>query len=162
MKLGIMSDSHDRADTVQAAIRILEDAGATHFIHCGGIEVFQEFVGRPLTFVWGNCDMLTQGLRAFLETAALNVPESVPTVCEFDGKRFAIFHGHESGFSPQWADGNGGQVDYILHGHTHMCRDERIGDVRVINPGALFRCRQKTVATLDVARDELQFIDVND
>ena len=53
----------------------------------------------------------------------------------------------------------------MVHGHTHVRRDERIGvgggkTVRVINPGALQRAREKSVAVLDTERDEVRFVAV--
>jgi hypothetical protein len=36
--------------------------------------------------------------------------------------------------------------------------DERVGTVRVINPGALHRAREKTVATLDTGTGEVRFL----
>ncbi len=50
--------------------------------------------------------------------------------------------------------------DYLLQGHTHVRHDERIGKTRVINPGALHRAREKTVALLDTATDRLVFLPV--
>jgi hypothetical protein len=51
-------------------------------------------------------------------------------------------------------------VDYLCHGHTHVVRDERIGQTRVINPGALFRAARYTVALLDMAADRLEIVQV--
>ena len=34
---------------------------------------------------------------------------------------------------------NPGGADFLLHGHTHVPRDERIGATRVFNPGAVGR-----------------------
>jgi predicted phosphodiesterase len=68
-----------------------------------------------------------------------------------------VFHGHEPGFAR--ALGTQG-ADYVLHGHTHVTRDERIGKTRIINPGALCRAAKKTVATLDLAADVLTFHDL--
>jgi predicted phosphodiesterase len=48
--------------------------------------------------------------------------------------------------------------DYLLHGHTHVRRDERVGKTRVINPGALHRAAEKTVALLDLAADRLEYL----
>jgi predicted phosphodiesterase len=52
--------------------------------------------------------------------------------------------------------------DYILHGHTHQPDDYHLGTMRIINPGALHRVRIKTVALLDLATDELEFIPIDD
>jgi predicted phosphodiesterase len=46
----------------------------------------------------------------------------------------------------------------LLQGHTHVRADERVGTVRVINPGALHRAAQKTVATLDTETGEVKFL----
>ena len=70
------------------------------------------------------------------------------------GKRFAVFHGHEPAFRTAI---DRLDVDYLLHGHSHVCRDERINGKRIINPGALHRANPLTVATLDVASDRLVF-----
>ena len=48
------------------------------------------------------------------------------------------------------------QPDYLLLGHSHARRDERIGATRYINAGALHRARPWTVALLDLAKDEVQ------
>jgi predicted phosphodiesterase len=51
-----------------------------------------------------------------------------------------------------------GQFPYVCHGHTHKVRDERIGEVHVINPGALRRARRHTVAILDTDGDTLEHV----
>lgn len=160
MLIGIISDSHDQHEIVRTAMVLLDRLGVQHVIHCGdvgGQAVFDELVGRPVTFVWGNMDSGQRQLEPYLEGAGIRPPSAVPTQITLDGKRIAVFHGHERGFadSPFALD-----VDYILHGHTHVARDESINGVRVINPGALFRARPKSVATLDTATDELVFHEI--
>ena len=150
MRLGILSDSHGRFERTRAALRLLEKEGASCIVHCGdvgGVSVFDELVGRNVRFVWGNTDYPDASLREYLRAVGLVEPDSVPLRLDFGGKSVAVFHGHESQFQTALATGG---VDYILHGHTHVARDEHIGGVRVINPGALHRARVFTVATLDV------------
>ena len=48
--------------------------------------------------------------------------------------------------------------DYLFLGHTHVRHEERVGKTRVINPGALYRAREKTVALLDTETDKLKFL----
>ena len=74
------------------------------------------------------------------------------------GKSIQVFHGHEPEFRRALRNP---RADYILHGHTHVPRDERIGGARVINPGALHRARTYTVATLDLDRDALRFHEIS-
>jgi predicted phosphodiesterase len=51
-------------------------------------------------------------------------------------------------------------VDYLLHGHTHELRDERVGATRIINPGALHRAPRYTAAILDPKADDLTIIEI--
>lgn len=155
MLVGICSDTHGQVATMRRALAIFDRQGVERIIHCGdvgGEAVFDQLVGREVRFVWGNTDVVTAGLLAYLQTVGLPVPQSIPMVLEWAGRRIGVFHGHERGFSeaPQTM-----KLDYLLHGHTHQRRDERIGSVRVINAGALHRARIKTVATLNLANDQL-------
>ena len=157
MLIGILSDSHGRHLPVRAAVSLFDSLGVSHIIHCGdvgGVEVFDELVGRPLTFVWGNTDYPAGGLLSYLHDVDLAVPNGVPARIDLDGKRFAVFHGHEPGFG---AALDALDVDYIFHGHSHVARDDTIGGTRIINPGALHRARRKSVATLETATDTLTF-----
>ncbi|MEK6674297.1 MAG: YfcE family phosphodiesterase [Planctomycetota bacterium] len=157
MLVGILSDSHGRVEAVRAALKLFDNFGVGHIVHCGdvgGVEVFDEFIGRLFTFVWGNTDSVDIRIESYLESCSIPAPTVIPTRIEIDGKKFAVFHGHE-----READGDLQRfgVDYVLHGHSHEKRDERFGNVRVINPGALHRCARKTVATLDLGNDRLEF-----
>ncbi len=126
-------------------------------IHCGDvgdIGVFDEMAGRNCRFVWGNMDDPAGSVRAYVKTLAIPAPDEGGTAIDVDGKRLLVFHGHEPAFRRALLEG---EADYILHGHTHEPRDERIGDTRVINPGALHRANRHSVATLDTDRDHVKF-----
>lgn len=153
-----MSDSHGDVEMVRRALARFDEEGVDRIIHCGdvgGIEVFELMAGRDLAFVWGNCDEPDAALDAFLNTVGLARPALAPLHLELAGKTFAVFHGHERGFPVAV---HRPSTDYLLHGHTHVCRDERRGRCRIINPGALHRARIRTAAVLDPAADDLQFI----
>jgi len=77
----------------------------------------------------------------------------------FAGKRLALLHGHDGALFHKLA--HSGDYAYLIHGHTHVRRDERLGNSRIINPGALHRAKSKSVALLDVATDELRFLELN-
>ena len=160
MLVGILSDSHGQHLMVRRALSLFDEHGVECVIHCGdvcGVKVFDELVGRPCHFVWGNMDDRDAGLEAYLKTVGLNPPVEIPLRLTLDGKRFAVFHGHESAARKMESLSD---VDYVLHGHSHECRDERFGGVRIINPGALFRAATKTVAILDLATDALTFHEI--
>lgn len=157
MLVGILSDSHGRHLAVRQAVAVFDKLGVSHLIHCGDVgssEVFDEMIGRPFTFVWGNTDVPYDGLLTHAQSLNLPIPQEVPVLLELDGKSFAVFHGHEPCFS---AALQSLEVDYLLHGHTHIACDEMLHGKRIINPGALHRAARKTVATLDTKSDQLMF-----
>ncbi len=160
MLVGILSDSHGRHLAVRAAMALFDKLGVSHVIHCGDVgspEVFDEMIGRPCTFVWGNTDFPEDGLLTYALSLGLPIPQEVPVRLDLDGMRFAVFHGHEPGFN---AAIQRLEVDYVLHGHTHVACDEKYNGKRVINPGALHRAARKTVATLDTKTDQLTFHEI--
>ncbi len=175
MILGILSDSHGQADRTARAVEALREQGATALVHCGdvcGVAVLDALAGAtPAWFVWGNCDLPEPGDERYAQTLGLHVPETIPTVLEFAGKRLAVFHGHERAFErlyytllatdANWNDAGGaseqnGQYDYVLHGHTHEPRDVTVAGTRIINPGALQRAPIYTIATLDLTANQVQ------
>ncbi|TWT42340.1 phosphodiesterase [Phycisphaerae bacterium RAS1] len=165
MILGVLSDSHGRVDRVETALKLLDEKGATALVHCGDIgdeRVFEALSGRRAWFVWGNCDIPDPALARYAASLGLTAPTGAPTFIEADGKQIAVFHGHESAFErlvaelERGGDGSaalGRSIHYLLHGHTHVAKDVRVGRVRIVNPGALKRAAAYTVATLDAAAD---------
>lgn len=157
MLLGILSDTHDRYDIMKQAVQVLKDRGAAFFIHCGDVgspRMLDHLAGLPSAFVWGNCDWDRQSLSRYGDT--LNVPcYGAAGELELDGKKIAFVHGDDA-LAMQMVMKN--KPDYLFHGHTHVRRDERLGPTRIINPGALHRAAEKTVALLDTATDSLEFI----
>ncbi|MGD1278508.1 MAG: YfcE family phosphodiesterase [Tepidisphaeraceae bacterium] len=158
MLVGILSDTHDRVDAMAAGMALLRDRGAEMFVHCGdvgGQRVLDLLCGLKSVVVWGNSDFDQAGLSRY--AAALGI-EGRGLLAEFevDGKRIAVTHGHDRRLMDRIV--GGGQHDYLLHGHTHVARDERVGRVRIVNPGALCRTTKKTVALLDVRGDRVEHL----
>ncbi|RJP40640.1 MAG: YfcE family phosphodiesterase [Phycisphaerales bacterium] len=157
MIVGILSDSHGRCEPVRRALNLFDQAGAEYLIHCGdvgGMDVFDLLAGRACTYVWGNCDDPDPALERYVAGLGLPLPAAVPVVLTLAARTLAVFHGHERPFLSAL---HRPSTDYVLHGHSHVRRDERVGTARVINPGALHRARPPSVATLDLARDVLAF-----
>jgi putative phosphoesterase len=167
--LGVLSDTHGRPARTAAALRLLQRVGAEAFVHCGdvgGPQVLDELAGLRAWVLCGNMD----DASALCSTSGLTVAPPGPLRIELDGRVLVAFHGHEMQFA-RWIealDRHGvlppklGRCDYILHGHTHVPRDVRVGAVRIINPGALYRATVHTVATLDLRTDTLEFWQVAD
>ena len=159
--IGILSDTHGAGEAASAAVALLLREGAAHLIHCGDVgsqSVLDALADRvPAAFVWGNTDFDRAALRRY--ATSLKV-ECFDTFGELDlaGKRIAITHGDDARLVRRILADQ--QHDYLLVGHTHVKDDDHVGRTRVINPGALYRAAEKTVALLDAARDELRFLTV--
>ena len=157
VKLGILSDSHGRHERTHKAVQLLLANGASELAHCGDIEteqVIDQLAVITAHLVFGNCDPNWRVLSRYALGLGVLVQHPLARF-ECGGRAFAMTHGHDSDcVAAALKEG----VDYVLHGHTHVCRDERHGVTRIINPGALHRASEFTVALLDTDSDELQFL----
>lgn len=158
MILGILSDTHDRGDAMKAAVEALRSAGAQFYVHCGDVgspAMLDHLAGLPAAFVWGNTDVDRLALARYAQALGIQCFGAFGEL-EFDGQRIALLHGDDARLKRKILDDQ--QHNYLLQGHTHARQDARFGCVRLINPGAMHRASEKSVAILDVARDELRFI----
>jgi uncharacterized protein len=159
--VGILSDTHDRVAAARAAVELLRRGGAEYYVHCGDVGselVLDVLAGLPAAFVFGNNDWDRRGLERY--AAAVHVScLGHGGELELGGKLFHVQHGDDAPAMRQAAESQ--RFDYLLHGHSHLTRDERVGRTRIINPGALHRAREKTVALVDTSTDALKFISVN-
>jgi putative phosphoesterase len=158
--IGILSDTHDRAATMSVAIEALRNAGATYFIHCGDIgshQCIDLLAGLQSAFVFGNCDFDRIALARYAELTGVPCYGNFADL-RIDDKRFAVIHGDDYKLKQRLITAQ--EHDYLFQGHTHIPADERIGRTRLINPGALHRATQKTVATLDIQTDKLTFLTI--
>ena len=158
--VGILSDTHDRLDAMIAGMRALRGAGAEFFIHggdVGGEHILDCLAGDRAAFVWGNNDWERPELAWYAKSIGVQCFDDFGEIT-LDGKRFAITHGDDAERLKRIQSEQ--KHDYLITGHTHLRRDQRVGRLRWINPGALYRAREKTVALLDPSRDVLQFLTV--
>lgn len=71
-------------------------------------------LGPPVYGILGNNDW------------ALDLPQRL--ILERSGHTFLLIH-----IPPAYPQG----ADFLLHGHTHVPRDETVGATRVLNPGSI-------------------------
>ena len=135
LQIFVLADTHDK---LPAKIEPMA-ASADEIWHLGdvcdpGILQAIETFGPPVTIVRGNCD---------------GQPDW-PLVVDLKRNRirFRLVH-----IPPDNApDG----VDVVLHGHTHVPRDERVAGVRFLNPGCVTRPNRgaaPSVGILEIAAD---------
>ena len=159
MRIGILSDSHGRTDITARAVAALEADGAEMLIYLGDVEtesVIDELVGHSVRLVFGNCDWDLKGLTLYARNMDVTIDHPMGQL-EIDEKRIVFTHGHLDHCMNQALAEN---VDYLLHGHTHELRDERVGATRIINPGALHRAARYTAVILDPKTDDLTLIEI--
>lgn len=169
MIVGVMSDTHGQAGRAGRAVALLKQLGAEAIIHCGDVgsdAVFDQLAGTPAWFVWGNTDEPEAYSPAYLSGIGITPPREIPTRIELAGREFLVFHGHEPAFGRLVEAAHGGdraavrrmagERAYVLYGHSHIPADAQVGDLRLVNPGALQRARVFTVATIDIATDTVE------
>ena len=159
MLLGLLADSHGRRRTTAAAVSSLLERGAEMLIHLGDfetIEVIDELVGQHAQGVLGNCDYPPERFLRYAESVDVTLDKEALRL-ELDGKRLIATHGH---IERIMREAMTSKCDYLLHGHSHALRDERLGRTRIINPGALSRAARYTAALLDTAADRLDIIEI--
>ena len=155
--IGIISDTHENEKAIKKAVELFKDKKVDFVVHCGDIispPVLEHFKGLNMKFVFGNNDGERNGLNAKAKELGF---EEITDEKEFTYKRkkFYVYHGTNKEKLETAIKSN--KYNYILTGHTHIKRDEKINKTRVINPGALFRIYPYTIALLDVAKDDLTF-----
>jgi uncharacterized protein len=159
--VGILSDTHGAGEAASAAVSLLLSKGARHLLHCGDVgaqSVLDALAGDvPASFVWGNNDWDRAALGRYASTLNVQCLDAYGELV-LDDKRFAVTHGDDARLVRRILEQQ--EHDYLLVGHSHVKEDRRVGRVRVINPGALYRAAEKTVALLDTAGDKLRFLTV--
>ncbi|HXY60266.1 MAG TPA: metallophosphoesterase family protein [Chthoniobacterales bacterium] len=139
MKIFVLADTHNKLPQI-----ILDLArNADEIWHLGDvceptITLDLEAIGPPLTVVRGNCDW----------------NEDWPLVIDLkrEGLKFRLQH-----IPP---DVPPGDVDVILHGHTHVPRNEKRRGVLFLNPGCVTRPNRgspRSVAWLEIENGRLKW-----
>lgn len=142
------------------AVLALRQRGAGFIVHCGDIgspDLLGCLAGHPAGFVWGNCDQDRPVLER--RANALGI-DCFGNFGEIDalGLKIALVHGDDQ--VRMQAIMREQRYDYLLCGHTHVWRDERMGRTRIVSPGALHRAKEKTCALLDLQNGRCEQITV--
>jgi hypothetical protein len=134
-RIFVLADTHDK---LPANLESLV-AGADEIWHLGdvcapGILQMIKTFGPPVSLVRGNCDS--------------NCDWPLSLDLKRNGVRFRLVH-----IPP---DDRPENVDVVLHGHTHVPRNEFVNGLRFLNPGCVTRPNRgapPSVAILEIAAD---------
>ncbi len=115
MRIAVIADTHGHlpqqvAEAIRAADEIWHLGDFTDPLMVAAVRR----LGPPFHGVVGNCDY------------DIDLPEKL--LLERGGRSFLLIH-----IPPLRLEG----ADFLLHGHTHVPRDEQIGITRVLNPGTV-------------------------
>jgi uncharacterized protein len=160
MRIAIISDTHSRQATVHKVLQLLGSRPIDLVLHCGDIEdaeTVQLFKGMPTHFVLGNCDSDKEDLRRAIRETRATLHEPFGNL-ELAGRKIAWLHGDDRRLLQDLE--NSDHFDYLFYGHTHQAERHRSGSTLVVNPGALHRARPRTFVVLDLAKGELESIEV--
>jgi uncharacterized protein len=158
MLIGILSDTHSNYDIVRRVRDILDQRQINEILHCGDIEDAETvhlLEGLATQFVLGNCDFAIPELRAAIKDVGSVLHDGFGHI-ERDGCNVAWIHGHEQGRFRDLV--NAQHFDFVFYGHTHRQEQHKIGKTEVVNPGALYRARDKSFAILDTKSRQVEIV----
>ncbi len=158
--IGIVSDTHEDVRMIRRAVKIFKERSPQLVIHCGDIispPVLEHFSGLPMKLVFGNNDGERSGLKKKCQELGFDEIDDT-LIFEFAGKSFFVNHGTRSRVIDEAVSTQ--QYDYVLHGHTHVQRDEVVGRTRIINPGALFSADTYSIAFLTPETGKVEFVEI--
>lgn len=154
--IGIIADSHDNVPKIKEAVKIFKERKVDLVLHLGDIiapATIPYFKGLNISFIKGNCDGDIEMIKKKIEEIngkflGLNAE------LEIDNKKMFLIH------KPKFED-KIDKYDYILYGHTHLKRNEKINKTRIINPGGLYLGNEEnSIAILNLNNDKLEFINI--
>ena len=136
MILGVVSDTHNHLSNVEKIIDIFNEKNVDKVIHTGDItqaKTLNRFsrLNCPLLGVYGNNDLEEKNLKDTAKQNGFNF-KNPPFLLKISNKKIAILHEPEEIENFLKKDPS---IQLIIHGHTHRYRNEKIGKVKIINPG---------------------------
>lgn len=160
MRLGLISDTHDRVPAVAELVRRMQAAGVGMVLHAGdhcspfSLAPFAE-AGVSVAGVFGRNDGDLEGLRGYAgKLVGVELFES-PHSFEMDGEKILIVHdlGEVARRSVE-------AHTLVVHGCSHRNEMKSRGDTLLVNPGEAcgWLHGAPTAAVVDLATKEVEVI----
>ena len=162
MKLGVLSDTHDRLPTFRRAVQMFKRLEVDAIFHAGDFVapfaaklIAPDALGdTPLYCIYGNNDGERQGLKKVLPHV-----QDGPLRVELAGKTIVMHH-YVDWLSASDIKG----ADVVISGHDHTAHIETKDGVLYLNPGECCgwvndRC---TAATLDLDTMQAELVEVHE
>jgi len=161
MVIGIMSDTHDRIDAIEAAINFFNQHNVTDILHAGDlvsplvVPKFSKLKAR-LHYVWGNNEGDREFIKARFDELGIK-PLGDFASLELEGRKIALLHGTHEHIVDSLV--KCGLYDIVIRGHNH--RAEIVsGPTLLVNPGEVcgYLSGSQTVALLDLEKLKAEII----
>ncbi len=135
MIIGVTGDTHNNLKNIKTICSIFNENATDLVVHTGDISLAKSLLAFkqlncPLIAVLGNNDIEE---KKSLEEAATNFNCKIfeePYFMNINKKKFAVMH-HPELINEEMTN----TTDFIVHGHTHRYRLEKIGNCMIFNPG---------------------------
>ncbi|UJG39899.1 MAG: metallophosphoesterase [Candidatus Heimdallarchaeum aukensis] len=160
MKIGIMSDSHDKRENIRKALKIFEKNEVETVIHAGDlispfcIELFNNYTGK-----FYLCEGNNKGDIVLINEKIEGRGYFFEDIGKFilDNKKFALYHGTKTEVLNSLIYGKE-RFDYVIYGHSHKKVLKKIENTLVINPGEVYDLYgDPSVAILDTKTNSVKF-----
>jgi uncharacterized protein len=160
VRIGLMSDSHDRVPAMRALVERMLAEGVSVVIHAGdfcspfSLRALQD-LAVPLLGVFGRNDGDHEGLVAAAQTGLGAELYESPHSFEFGGQQILVVHDindvHERSLA---------QHQVVVHGFTHVAEMKMRGETIIVNPGEAcgWVHGEPTAAILDLSTKAVEFI----
>ena len=155
MKIGIISDTHDRLPFIDRAIRKMNEKEVDLVLHAGDYcAPFAAFRFKPLKAkmigVFGNNDAEKELLRRNFKDIGVEIRGRFAEI-KVDGLKIALLHGEETELLNSLL--NTRSYNVVIYGHTHQSEVRRKNGVLVINPGEAcgYLSGKATIGLLDTS-----------
>ncbi|RJS84350.1 metallophosphoesterase [Candidatus Bathyarchaeota archaeon] len=162
MKIGIISDTHDRLPYIDKAVRKMNEEKVDLVLHAGDYcAPFAAFRFKPLKAqmigVFGNNDAERELLRRNFSDIGAEI-RGIFAEVEADGVKIALLHGEEKELLNSII--NTGFYDVVVYGHTHRSEVKRKDGVLIVNPGETcgYLTGEATIGILDTSTKDLTII----
>lgn len=135
MRIGVLSDSHDRVPAVAEFARRFAESGVELILHAGDycspfvLHPFRK-MNLPLAGVLGRNDGDHEGLRAEAAKAVGTELYASPHSVEIGGRRLLLVHDIGEVMTRS-LEGH----DIVLHGCSHRADVSQQGSTTLVNPG---------------------------
>lgn len=160
MRYGLIADTHDNIGAIRQALKEFETHQVDRILHLGDLcqaEIAWEFSGAPVSYILGNNELEVVHLRKAVEAAGMEFLGEQAEL-KLNGISICLYHGTRQATLDRLIASQ--QYDYLLKGHSHYVEDYQSGRTRILNPGALWRAEEYSIAVFEPLKDKFQLIEL--